>query len=85
MVNIKFEPDRNRAAAYDGDNPIGECVFTHADTTWTITHTEVDSAYGGQGIAGRLVDAVVAQAREHGMELAATCSYARHRLARKSQ
>ena len=64
---------------------IGECDCEAAQSgaaneagsaVWTITHTEVDPAYGGQGIAGRLVAAVVEAARAEDMKIVPVCSYA---------
>ena len=44
---------------------------------WTAYHTEVAPAYGGQGIAGRLVAAVAQAARERGAKIVPQCSYVR--------
>ena len=43
---------------------------------WVITHTEVDPAYGGQGIARRLIEEIVAEARRAGKKIVPLCSYA---------
>ena len=76
MIEVRFEEDKNRSAIYDGNNEIGECTFSKSDTIWIIDHTSVLPAYNGQGLARKLVDAVVDAARERGMKVAATCSYA---------
>lgn len=54
----------------------------HATLTWTesegvrhATHTFVPDELRGQGMAGRLVDALVADAREQGFRIAPECSY----------
>ena len=73
---IQFEPNNSRSAAYDGDHEIGECCFSVSGDTWTIYHTEVDPAYGGQGIARKLVMAVKEAADEAGADIISTCSYA---------
>lgn len=39
------------------------------------THTIVPPAIGGRGIAGELVKALVADAREHGFRIEPACSY----------
>lgn len=72
---IQHEPNNNRSAAYDGDHEIGECCYSVSGNTWTIYHTEVNPAYGGQGIARKLVMAVK-EADEAGMNIVSTCSYA---------
>lgn len=45
-----------------------------------IDHTIVDKEYGGQGIAGKLVDEVVNYARENNLKISSTCWYASKRL-----
>lgn len=76
MIEVKFEREKNRSAAYDNGAEIGECTFSSSDKIWIIDHTFVDSIYGGQGIARKLVDAVVDAARSEGVKLSATCPYA---------
>ncbi len=75
-IEIRFEPYRNRSAAYDGPREIGKCCFTRSDAFWVIEHTETDPLYAGQGIAGKLVKAVLDAAREQGMKIRPLCSYA---------
>lgn len=45
-----------------------------------IDHTIVDKEYGGQGIAGKLVDEVVNYATENNLKISSTCWYASKRL-----
>jgi len=47
-----------------------------------IDHTEVDEAHSGQGLGRRLLDALVAWARESGTRVTATCPYASAQFAR---
>ncbi len=56
---LEWEP-----AAQNGD---------HA--TRVATHTVVPRAIGGRGVAAQLVDALVADAREHGFTIDPQCSY----------
>ncbi|PYE84989.1 GNAT family N-acetyltransferase [Pseudoroseicyclus aestuarii] len=57
-----------------------------AELTWTArdtsqgslriaTHTGVPEAFGGRGIAGRLVSALVEDARAQGFRIVPACSY----------
>ncbi|GAB3303822.1 GNAT family N-acetyltransferase [Luteimonas notoginsengisoli] len=41
-----------------------------------IVHTIVPKEMGGRGIAGRLVEAALQHAREHGLKVRPDCSYA---------
>ncbi|MGI6076927.1 MAG: GNAT family N-acetyltransferase [Fastidiosipilaceae bacterium] len=61
-----------------------------ARITWTPKdeqHIDVDSTYTddqlrGQGIAARLMDAVVTYARENDLKIIPTCSYVVHKMDR---
>ena len=76
QVSIVFEENANRSAAYDGEKHIGECEFTVSSGTWTITHTGVRPEYGGRGIARRLVERVIDEARARRVKIVPVCSYA---------
>lgn len=76
MIKIVYEEHNLRTAAYDGDKLAGQCTYVVRDGIWNLEHTIVDSAYGGQGIAGKLVQELAAQAREHGVKIVPVCSYA---------
>lgn len=80
MVIIQFEQGQNRSAAYQGVKEVGECVFSPSCDAWTITHTYVDPAFSGQGIAAKLVDEVVRQARNRRLRIVAQCPYAKKHL-----
>ena len=42
-----------------------------------VDHTEVDERFRGHGLARKLVDAVIAYARESGEKIVPLCSYTR--------
>ena len=46
-MQIVFEPEHFRSAAYDGERCVGVAELEEARGCWVITHTEVDPAYGG--------------------------------------
>ena len=75
-IEIRFEKDLNRSAAYDGDKVIGLCEYEIADGKWVITHTETDPAYGGRGIAKKLVLCVKEAADAADVIVIPICSYA---------
>ena len=75
-MQIRYEAEHCRSAAYDGEKRIGVAEFDAQDGRWSITHTEVDPAYGGQGIARRLIEEIVAEARRAGKKIVPLCSYA---------
>ena len=75
-MQIRYEAEHCRSAAYDGEKSIGVAEFDAQDGRWSITHTEVDPAYGGQGIARRLIEVLIAAARSDGAKIVPLCSYA---------
>ena len=80
-IRIVFEEENRQAAAYDGDKLIGECQYSAAGTTkWIISHTGVRPVYNGRGIAKRLVECVIAEARARGVRILPLCPYAKHMM-----
>ena len=75
-MQIVFEPEHFRSAAYDGETRVGVAEIEDTHGCWVITHTEVDPAYGGQGIARRLIEEIIAEARHTGKKIVPVCSYA---------
>ena len=75
MIKIKFE--ENKSVAYDENKKIGECDFIEENNTWNIIHTEVDNTYQGQGIAKKLVECVIENAKKQNKNIIAYCSYAK--------
>jgi len=85
-IRVVFEESNQQAAAYDGDKMIGECQYTIAGTTkWIIAHTGVRPDYNGRGIAKRLVECVIAAARERGVKIHPLCSYANNMMCGKDE
>ena len=75
-MQIRYEAEHCRSAAYDGERRVGVAEFDAQDGRWVITHTEVDPAYGGQGIARKLLEALIEAARSDGAKIVPLCSYA---------
>ena len=75
-MQIVFEAEQPRSAAYDKEKLVGVAEIEDTHGCWVITHTEVDPAYGGQGIARRLIEEIVAEARRAGKKIVPLCSYA---------
>ncbi|MBQ8379950.1 MAG: N-acetyltransferase [Clostridia bacterium] len=77
MIEIKFEKDQNKSIALDNNTQIGECEFIEQEGTWNIVHTEVNNLYQGQGIARKLVECVLENAKKYNKNVVADCSYAK--------
>ena len=56
---------------------IAEVLFPdRGDGTVEVTHTFVDDSLRGQGVAGKLMEALSAELRREGKRAVLTCSYA---------
>ena len=77
MDKIKYILNKkdNRSEVYDGDKLIGKCDYRIEADKLDIYHTEVDKTYGGRGLAGKLVDLVVAYARDENLKIIPSCPY----------
>ena len=77
MITIQYDPKQQYSAAYDGAKQAGICQYDIQEGVWCIYHTYTDPAYGGQGIARKLVERIALEAKDSGAELTATCWYAK--------
>ena len=80
MIEIKFDINNKKSIAYDKDKQIGECDFIEIKDSWNIVHTEVNELYQGQGIARKLVEIIIENAKKYNKNMIADCSYARRVL-----
>jgi len=70
-------PEKGVFRAGENGAEMGHLVYEWAsDSVFVITHTFVDGAFRGRGVARSLVDAAVAYARENGYKIHPLCSYA---------
>lgn len=83
MIEIKFDKENNKSVAYDNNTQIGECVFIEEEANWNIIHTEVSNLYQGQGIARRLVECVIENAKQYNKKVIADCFYAKRIVDKK--
>jgi predicted GNAT family acetyltransferase len=58
-----------------GSSLTGRLTWVERDGARVAEHTIVPAAIGGRGVAARLVDALVSDAREHGFKVKPVCSY----------
>ncbi len=84
-VAVAFEEAANRSAAYKEGELIGVCEFSVSEQIWIIDHTGVRPAYGGQGIARRLVEKVIEEARARQIKILPLCSYASKMMEGKTE
>lgn len=58
-----------------GETAIGRLTWQARGSAREADHTLVPKAIGGRGVAARLVETLVADAREQGFTIIPTCSY----------
>lgn len=75
-MEFQHEPGRIFALSPEGAL-LCEVTFPAENGVADIKHTFVDESLRGQGIAGKLLAAAVAQIRKDGLRVRPTCSYAR--------
>ena len=82
-VTVRDNPDRSRLEAVLADGRVaGYAHYRAGRPGHVFDHTVVEDEFEGQGIGGQLAEAVVAHAREHGLQVVPQCSFLRAHLAR---
>ena len=61
---------------YENGVEIGKAICRYSEDTVNILHVIVNPSMRGRGIAAELVKRVISDAREKGMSVIPTCSYA---------
>jgi predicted GNAT family acetyltransferase len=74
-VKIRDNADDNRYEALVDDQVAGFSEYRLRDGRITFTHTEVDDAYGGQGIGSQLASSVLDAARGAGLAVYPSCPF----------
>lgn len=62
-------------AAVAGSDAVGKLTYRREGNVLAADHTIVPPEIGGRGIAGKLVDALIADARANGWKIRPECSY----------
>jgi predicted GNAT family acetyltransferase len=82
QTEVTDNPSENRfEIRVDGKVP-GYVAYWSDDDKVTLTHTEVDSAYEGQGLGSVLVRGTLDQLRERGVAVVPQCPFVRRFLQR---
>lgn len=79
-MEYKIDKKENQVQVFDGGRKIGFISLVNKGYLIDAPHTEVDKEYGGQGIAGKLVDKLVEYARENNKKIIPTCPYIRNKF-----
>jgi predicted GNAT family acetyltransferase len=76
VIQREDGPTRGRYVIHLTPGQEAEMTFRKADNgTITIDHTGVPPQFEGRGIAARLVNRAIADAREQGFKIVPVCSY----------
>ena len=83
-VTITHEGDKQAGeyrAAVEGSKEIGRLTWTaKGENVRAAEHTLVPPPIGGQGVAMKLVEAMIADARKEGFRIRPDCSYVAHKF-----
>ena len=77
-TQIEFEETPSGARFFipgQTDGREAELVFVVRDGVWDAVSTFVPPSQRGQGVAAKLVDRLIAEARDQGMKIRPTCPY----------
>ncbi|EGV37163.1 GNAT family N-acetyltransferase [Neisseria weaveri] len=84
MTNaVQHFPETRTFILSVGREQAGHLNYEISDGIWNITHTVVDPAFRGQGLAKVLVEAAIEEAKKHQVGLTASCDYAAAVLAKR--
>jgi len=78
-TNPESDDEKGKKGEYrahiEGVSAIGRLTWVERNGARVAEHTLVPREIGGRGVAANLVDALVADARQHGFKIVPQCSY----------
>lgn len=75
-MTITHDRESRRFFAVSADGELmGEISYDPREGAFYADHTHTQSQFRGQGVAGRLLDALADHAREQGVKIVPLCSY----------
>jgi predicted GNAT family acetyltransferase len=78
QVHITEEDNKGKAYVGTSIKPLAAMTYSKAgDDLIIIDHTEVDESLRGQGVGRKLLDALVAMARDKNIKIMPLCPYAK--------
>jgi predicted GNAT family acetyltransferase len=81
VTTIRDNPDNDRYEIHEDDQLAGFAAYEISDGTIAFTHTEVDRAFEGRGLARQLVTEALDDARRRDLAVRPHCSYVRKVIA----
>jgi uncharacterized protein len=74
-VRVLDNPDEHRYEAFVGDQLAGFITYRARPGAVVLVHTEVNSAFEGHGVGGRLAAAALEDARARGFKIDPLCPF----------
>ncbi len=81
MSDIRDQPDAQRYEIDDDGELAGIAEYRRDEHTIMFTHTETKPGHEGKGVARRLVEFALADARRQGLAVLPSCPYVRKVIA----
>ena len=74
-VQVRDDPDRSRFEILVDGEPAGLAAYRLRDGRVVVTHSEIDPAYRGRGLAGQLAGQTLDLIRARGQKVVPLCPY----------
>jgi len=74
-VRVVDNPDKERYEAYVGDELAGFVTYRARPGAVVLVHTEVDDAFEGRGVGGRLAAGALDDLRARGVKVEPLCPF----------
>ncbi|HLN76550.1 MAG TPA: GNAT family N-acetyltransferase [Nocardioidaceae bacterium] len=81
-ISVRENPDQSRYEIYDGETLAGFSEYKLTGERIAFIHTEVAPAFGGRGLAKRLVAEELDEARRRGLAVLPFCPFVRSFIAK---
>jgi predicted GNAT family acetyltransferase len=75
VISVRDNADAERTEIYVDDELAGFVQYKRKDGLIALIHTEIDPAFGGRGLGGKLAAAVLDQAAEDGIQVFPFCPF----------
>ena len=75
MVDVVHNPDESRYEIHVDGERAGHAHYRTTPEALVFDHTEIDDAYEGQGLGGRLARGALDDVRARGLKVIATCPF----------
>jgi predicted GNAT family acetyltransferase len=85
VIEVKDNPEQNRFEIYDDGELAGFARYARRPGRLIFVHTEVDPAFEGRGLGGKLAAGALDAARAAGVRVVPLCPFIAHYIERNAQ